>query len=179
MSKPMQSDDGGEVGTQHIKDKNNLNLSCTLFGDGVTAYADMDVEAEDSIFQLGKDPKDALGFGWDGDEYDYDGDSNNGWYASDKSLINIESYSGRGVSFGFKDKGHVQEGHWVSVDLLTEGGTTSTRNVIFSYMHTWSGTDIKSISIATDGTITVNLEDNTKKWDSPVQDQLFEESVWG
>lgn len=50
MSKPMQSDDEGEVGTQHIKDKNNLNLSCTLFGDGVTAYADMDVEAEDSIF---------------------------------------------------------------------------------------------------------------------------------
>ncbi len=174
LSKPLHSQEEGEVGTEHIKDKDNLVLNCTLYGNGDSAWADVEFEANDSIYQLGKDPVDGLAFGWGSDEYDFNGNESTGWYASNKSLIDIHEFSGRGVSFGFEDKGHVQEGHWVSVDLLAEGGTSSTRNVIFSYMHTWSGTDIESISISIDGTVKVTLSDETKKWDSPVQDQLFE-----
>lgn len=174
FSKRIEPKEDNQVGPNHISDKENLELDCTLIGNGSNAWADMQFEANDSIWELGKDPADGLAFGWDWDEYDFDGNSYNGWYASDTSLVDIRQYTGNGVSFSFKDKGHVQDGHWVSVDLLVEGGTPSTRNVIFSYMHTWDDTVLKSVSVSTSGIVKVTLEDQTDKWDSPVQDQLFE-----
>lgn len=175
----MPDEDDGTFDTQHISDSSNLVLDISMYEETTIAgsflYADMHFEANDSIWQLGKNPMDAVGFSWDQDEYDFNG-SGDEWSASDESLIDKGSLTGGGVTFKFRDRGHVQEGHWISIPLAVEGGTPSTRNVICSYMHTYNQTEITDITINSQGDVQVTLTDSTAKWDTPVNKQMFEDN---
>lgn len=168
-------------------EQDKLTFDCTLTkcGTGYDAniYANAYFEVDEGWLRDGEAPMDGVGFGWDVDEYDFNGDETSGWWVSEEkdgfgnTLVGLREFSGRGIAFEFRDNGHAKEGHWAEALLKIEGGTPDTRNVIYEYVHSYNDSKLKELGVATDGTITMTVEPYTAKWDDPVQDQIFESNA--
>lgn len=65
-------------------------------------------------------------------------------------------------------------GYQVTPDETTD---PSKRKVFTDYIHTYSQVEITSVGIDSAGDITVNLSDNTKKWDVPVEAVISEDEL--
>lgn len=170
---PTQS--SGDVSTQKFE-KHHLNYSATVsHQDGDDQYfAHFAFDVDDGWWRDGEYPDDGIGFGWDSDEFDFDNTWNgNGLATPNTDDIEIAQYSGRGVALSFGDSGDAKEDNRTTVAMRNEGGSEGTRNVFFSYMHTWNSVEVEKMTIGTDGVISVTLSDSTKQWDNPAQAQVF------
>jgi hypothetical protein len=167
-TRPNENED--EISPQKFE-QDKLNFDFTLGNNDTYAWPFVTFYVEPGWLRDGANPDDGVSFGWDSDEYDYDDE----WWSSDPG--ELSQYSGRGVAFEYNDGyGTIKdEGeNYVQARIRSEGGTESTRNVIFSYLHTWASVTINDISVGTDGVISMTLSNENKKWDNPVQDQLTE-----
>lgn len=169
IKKPKKEEDD-EISGQKFE-QHHFNFDFTLGNNDTHAWPFVTFYVDPGWWRDGEYPVDGVSFGWDSDEYDYDEE----WWGSDPA--DLREYSGRGVAFEYDDAyGTIKEDgeNWVQARIRSEGGTESTRNVIFSYLHTWNSTTVESVSVGTDGVISMTLSNEDKKWDNPVQDQLTE-----
>ena len=135
--------------------------------------AEIDFNVDKGWLRDGAHPDDGVGFGWDGDEFDFATDYGDGWSCNNEDIWNLAEFSGRGAAFNFRDAGHAKNFNYVFAYLRNEGGFIGTRNVIFSYVHTWWESRIKKTEINSDGTISITLTNQEKKWNNPAQEQIF------
>jgi hypothetical protein len=170
IEKP-ENNDGDDVSINKFE-PHHFNFDFTLGNNDTHAWPFVTFYVDPGWLRNGEYPDDGVSFGWDSDEYDYD----NEWWGS--AQADLRQYSGRGVAFGYNDAYGTMKNegeNWIQARIRSEGGTESTRNVIFSYLHTWESVEIQNISVGTSGVVTMTLSDETKKWNNPVQDQLTEE----
>lgn len=164
--------DSDEVST-HSFEQWSFNFDFTLGKNSYdpVVYPFVTFHIDKGWLRSGEKPDDGVAFGWDSDEYDYA----NQWSGS-KHADEAE-YTGQGISFEYDDRFadmKTKGENWVQAKAQIEGGTPSTRNIIFSYWHAYSAQEA-SVGIDTDGVVTVNTNSVDEKWSNPVQDQIFEE----
>lgn len=166
-------DDGGYSIQKFEKDKLSFDASLAHKEDDIY-YAGVHWSVEEGWLRNGEEPDDVIGFGWDEDEFDFANDyAGDGFFTNDSDEIKRGRYSGRGVVVRYDDVGDAKELHSCSVAIKNEGGNAGERNVIFSYIHTWNNTTIDTASIDSDSVVSVTLANNSKKWEDPLQDQIF------
>lgn len=172
--KPDPSNEEDGVSTQQFG-RSTFHYYCSISHDldNDVAFPFFDFYVEEGWFNSGEYPLDGLAFGWDYDEYDY---NNNWWSGSDQAKYLTPA--GNGISLQYNDAigGMKDDDNWVQAEVKIEGGNVDTRNVIFSYMHTWKDTELKDVSVDSDGVVSVTVADSNYKWNAPVSHQLFEAS---
>lgn len=172
VTRRVRSNEEDDYSTQNFR-QSKFHMDMTLGYNEDYAYPFCSFTVEDGWGRDGEYPDDGLSFGWDSHEYDYAGDDNSGWWSGGDA--ELAQYSGRGIAYHFPDSGNAKDDdNWVQAKLQKSGGTANTRNVIFSYMHTYNATRLESVSVNTDGVVTVTLANQTYKWNDPAQTQVFE-----
>lgn len=160
----------GDVGTEHVYPQDvDIWMTETVYSDYV--YVDCQFEVEYD-YNDGDQPYDPCALGWEEREYDYD----NYNYSSD--YIDYGHFETTGAKFDYHDEAddcHCRKtDRYFGCRALKEDGTADTRRVIGSLWHTWSNVEITSVGISTDGIVSVSLSDETKKWDHPIQADIYE-----
>lgn len=167
--KPSSSDDAS---AQYDKSQLDMQMTMTEYisASSYDLYVDLDFDVTYSLND-GDAPADVVGLGWEAREYDY-GDEH---YSSD--YVSWNKFSTTGAMWNYHDENddcHCQKSRNVGCRIEPEEGDEFTRHVNASFVHVYSSANIKSITMGTDGTVTVTLEDSTDKWDSPKQSRIQE-----
>lgn len=158
------------MGTEHVYPQDvKIWMTETVYSNYV--YVDCQFEVEYD-YNDGDAPYDPGALGWEEREYDYD----NYQYTSD--YVDYGHFETNGVKFDYHDENddcHCRKtNRHFGCRATKEEGTASTRRVIGSLWHTWSDVEINSVGVSSDGLISVSLSNESKKWDHPIQADIYE-----
>jgi len=184
MRVPAKSSDGISSQTL-VSDEISLSFSlftdCKYFDSGIYAgdgtwIAELSWTYYESTDDLGDDPLDYVGIGWDNDTWYYE-DNNTSDVESSSSHIQRYSCPGKGEVWQIED-GALLDGssggttYWTNIDVKWNGTDSekSNRTICANYVHTWSQISTGDISVGFPSGVTMSFSDKDKKWYKNTED---------